>query len=126
MRIQLLCTFTQASNLPTSIGQIYSTHGVNEVGKIRCFIYTETPANMICVYSAPLSEKRLKDTISINYKRQTNTLYSINALNKLIIFLNNGVLDKSFAINWEEYQDTLLLSDNRNQCKFIKIKEFSL
>ena len=53
------------------------------------------------------------NTISIHRKKETNTLYTVNALNTIIVKANNGVLDKTFIINWETYRNSLLLtSDN--------------
>ena len=49
------------------------------------------------------------DTILVHRKKQTNTLYTINALNELIKSLNNGVIDKSFAVNWNDYRNCILL-----------------
>ena len=67
----------------------------------------------------------MKDTISINRKKESNTFYSINALNSLIRGLNNGLLDKQFRVDWSNYQDMLILSDNEYNCKIIKIRELS-
>ena len=49
------------------------------------------------------------DTIALHRKKQTNTLYTINSLNEIIREKNNGVLDKTFPVPWEEYQNQLLL-----------------
>ena len=49
------------------------------------------------------------NTILVHRKKQTNTLYTINALNEVIKSLNNGVLDKSFAVNWNDYKNCILL-----------------
>jgi len=49
------------------------------------------------------------NTILVHRKKQTNTLYTINALNELIKSLNNGVIDKSFAVNWNDYRNCILL-----------------
>ena len=59
----------------------------------------------------------LKNTISVHRKNKTNTIYTINALNKLIMDENEGVLDKHFVINWELYKDTLILTND----EFIKL-----
>ena len=125
MKPQLLCTFTYLDKLPTSIGQIYKAYSVDDVSNMKCYTYVEEPNNVICIYNANIAERRLKDTISINRKKETNTFYSINALNSLIRLLNNGVLDKSYMINWHEYRDILLLSDGETQCKMIQIKELA-
>jgi hypothetical protein len=77
------------------------------------------------VYNVYSNDRRLRDTISINRKKETNTLYSINALNALIIALNGGVLDKSYMINWNDYKDCMLLSQGADGYKTILIKELS-
>ena len=51
----------------------------------------------------------IDNTILVHRKKQTNTLYTINALNELIKSLNNGVLDKTYAIEWENYRNCILL-----------------
>ena len=54
-------------------------------------------------------ESMIDNTILVHRKKQTNTLYTINALNELIKSLNNGVLDKTYAIEWENYRNCILL-----------------
>ena len=49
------------------------------------------------------------NTILVHRKKQTNTLYTINALNEVIKSLNNGVIDKSYAVNWNDYKNCILL-----------------
>ena len=51
----------------------------------------------------------IDNTILVHRKKQTNTLYTINALNELIKSLNNGYLDKKFPINWNDYRNCILL-----------------
>ena len=55
------------------------------------------------------SESMVDNTILVHRKKQTNTLYTINALNELIKSLNNGVLDKRFPIEWNHYKNCILL-----------------
>ena len=54
-------------------------------------------------------ESMVNNTILVHRKKQTNTLYTINALNELIKTLNNGIIDKSFAVNWDNYKNCILL-----------------
>ncbi len=124
MKSQLLCTFTYLDRLPVCIGQIYKAYTVDGAINMKCYTYIEVPNNVICVYNVTSDERKLKDTISINRKKETNTFYSINALNNLIRVLNNGILDKTFRIEWSNYEDTLLLA-NEDSYKSIKIKELS-
>jgi hypothetical protein len=55
--------------------------------------------------SAPMS-----NTILLHRKKESNTLYTINALNTLIMSLNGGRLDKNFIINWQDYKNCILLT----------------
>jgi hypothetical protein len=76
-------------------------------------MYTDrdNPHSSVLVYNTEdnLRDGLAKNTISINKKKHTNTLYTINALNSLIKVLNNGILDKSYQIDWENYRDVLLI-----------------
>ena len=68
--------------------------------------------------------KIIDNTILVHRKKQTNTLYTINALNELIKSLNNGVLDKTFSINWNDYKNCILLIQAEGFNKInTKIKE---
>jgi len=51
----------------------------------------------------------MDNTILVHRKKQTNTLYTINALNEVIKSLNNGLLDKKFPIDWNDYRNCILL-----------------
>jgi hypothetical protein len=51
----------------------------------------------------------MDNTILVHRKKQTNTLYTINALNELIKSINGGVLDKSFVVDWSDYKNCILL-----------------
>ena len=51
----------------------------------------------------------MDNTILVHRKKQTNTLYTINALNEVIKSLNGGVLDKSFTVDWNDYRNCILL-----------------
>lgn len=50
------------------------------------------------------------NTILVHRKKDTNTLYTINALNSLIKSLNGGVVDTSFPIDWQHYRNSILLT----------------
>ncbi len=125
MRPQLLCTFTFLDRLPVCIGDIYKTYSVEDVDNMKCYSYVQSPTNVICVYNVQSTSKRLKDTISINRKKETNTFYSINALNGLIRYLNNGILDKSYRIDWSSFANCILLADGDFGYKSIEIKELA-
>ena len=47
----------------------------------------------------------------VHRKKESNTMYTINALNSLITAENDGVLDKSYQVDWEKYRNTVILTD---------------
>jgi hypothetical protein len=63
----------------------------------------------------------LPNTILLHRKKESNTLYTINALNALIKSLNNGVLDTNYRITWLDYKNSILLIQN-NDLNIIQTK----
>ncbi len=53
-----------------------------------------------------------ENTILVHRKKETNTLYTINALNELIKSLNGGVVDTKFPIDWQHYRNCILLTQH--------------
>jgi hypothetical protein len=49
-------------------------------------------------------------TMRIHRKKQTNTLYSINALNAAIAEQHDGKTGKHLKLDWSEYANSLLLT----------------
>tara|TARA_R100001129_G_scaffold178341_1_gene154042 strand:+ start:287 stop:589 length:303 start_codon:yes stop_codon:yes gene_type:complete len=62
-----------------------------------------------------------ESTILVHRKKETNTLYTINALNELIKSLNGGVVDTKFPINWQHYKNCILLTQH-NELKQLNTK----
>ncbi len=113
MRTQLLCTFTTKSRLNETIDIIV---GCNDIlyEKVYVFQNGNDLNQLICTYNVEFIdnyEESIIDTISLHRKKQSNTLYTINALNEVIREKNNGVLDKSYMVDWNEFSNTLLLTN---------------
>ena len=53
----------------------------------------------------------LPNTILLHRKKESNTLYTINALNTLVKTLNNGYADPNYRIEWTDYKNTILLTN---------------
>tara|TARA_R110001592_G_scaffold352567_1_gene650537 strand:- start:2417 stop:2746 length:330 start_codon:yes stop_codon:yes gene_type:complete len=88
----------------------------------------EDSHSLICTYNIPQNQDNFiegVDTIALHRKKQTNTLYTINSLNQIIRERNNGVLDKTFPVPWEEYQNTLLLVNDEGLNK-IKTRIYTI
>ena len=52
----------------------------------------------------------IKNTISLHRKKETNTLYTLNALNEVVMDQNDGKLDSQFSVDWEPHRNTLLVT----------------
>tara|TARA_B100000073_G_scaffold342235_1_gene344986 strand:+ start:820 stop:1140 length:321 start_codon:yes stop_codon:yes gene_type:complete len=82
--------------------------------KIYVFENMDDNNSLICTYNVEKTEDFIQNnkTMAIHRKKETNTLYTINALNEAIRKENNGVLDKSYSLNWESYRNSLLLTND--------------
>ena len=108
---KLFCTFIKPENLETTVSTINRRHAIlyNKI-----FIL-ESPQSdeLMCTYNIDMGnsvDTPLPDTILLHRKKESNTLYTINALNTLIKVLNGGVLDTRFIINWPDYKNSILLT----------------
>jgi len=53
-----------------------------------------------------------ENTILVHRKKDSNTLYTINALNQLIKSLNGGVVDTNYKVDWQHYKNCILLTQH--------------
>jgi len=111
MNNRLYCTFVPEENIENTVDQIKGSYSVlfNKI-----FVLESLDGEKIMLtYNVDLGnssgEFLINNTILVHRKKQTNTLYTINALNELIKSLNNGYLDKSYAVNWNDYRNSILL-----------------
>ncbi len=110
MKTQLLCTFAHRSDLNIVIDYIQQSYTIPEQ-RIFVFANADIMDNLYCTYNADATTQRGQNTISIHRKKETNTLYTVNALNEVIRAVNNGVLDRSYQLEWAMYQNSFILTD---------------
>ena len=126
MNNRLYCTFVETNEVKEISEKIQSSY---KVLFDKIFVLESLDGDKIMLtYNVDLgnsnSEFAIGNTILVHRKKQTNTLYTINALNELIKSLNNGVLDKSYSINWDDYKNCILLVQADGYKKIdTKIKE---
>ena len=113
MRTQLLCTFTNNKILSKTIDKVIDAYDIL-YNKIFVLKNSNDNRELMCTYNIDSKGdiKVLQDTISLHRKKQTNTLYTINALNECIKICNNGVLDTTYQLEWESYRDSILLTND--------------
>ena len=110
---KLFATFSSKEKLDETLATIKDTYSIL-YGKIFILESPDTE-EVLCTYNIDptnSSSRILPNTILLHRKKETNTLYTINALNLLVKQLNNGVIDSSFKIEWPEYKNTVLLTQD--------------
>lgn len=109
---KLFCTFTNLDGMESLISElrerysiIYNKMFVLEiVGKNEYVVTYNVEQGNVSDIPA--------NTILVHRKKDSNTLYTINALNELIKKLNGGVVDTKFPIEWQHYRNCILLTNN--------------
>ena len=112
MKTQLLCTFTSKDGLQKTLQDIRETYVI-----VYNYIYIlQNKSNLDELYvtyninTEFKPPQPLEDTILIHRKKESNTLYTINALNQLVREENGGVLDKTFVIDWQKFRNSIIKS----------------
>lgn len=114
MNTQLLCLFTYKNELDESMDFIVNHY---ELVNPNIFVL-ESKISDTELYitfniekgTAPIDSKW--KTILVHRKKQSNTIYTINALNEVIKSKTGGVLDNSYMLDWEEYRNCILTTSN--------------
>ena len=115
MKTQLLATFTTKTDLDTTIDKIKGAYTI-AFSKIYVLQNESNVNELICTYNVDLEKgadyNDVKGTISLHRKKYSNTLYTINALNEVIANLNNGLVDSKFIVPWENFKNTLMVTNS--------------
>ena len=115
MNTQLLCTFTTKTNLDIVLREINKSYTII-FDKIYVLQNEENVEELMCTYNvdsnSPIDYNSVENTISLHRKKFTNTLYTINGLNEVIASLNNGLMDSKFIVPWDDFKNTLLITNN--------------
>ena len=110
MSNKLFCTFATEGSLHNVLNEIQERYNIiyNKI----FVLYSKSQNEFICTYNVDFGNVGafLDNTILVHRKKESNTLYTINALNTLIKELNNGQLDTSFKVNWNDYRNCILLT----------------
>ena len=110
MSNKLFCTFSTEDTLDDVLTSIEEKYRI--VYNKIFVLYSKSQDEYICTYNVDFGNVStfLENTILVHRKKETNTLYTINALNTLIKELNGGVLDTSYRVNWSDYRNCSLLT----------------
>jgi len=122
---KLLCTFVPINEIDTFIEDLTSRYSImyNKV----FILNVRDSEEYACTYNLeqPDINNIPDNTISVHRKKESNTLYTINALNELIKSLNGGVVDTRFRVDWKHYRNTILLT-TQGELKFLRTKIYEI
>jgi hypothetical protein len=125
MNNKLFASFTQTELLEDLIERISTDYIIN-YGKLFV-LYIKSTNEYVVTYNTDSGNigSLPSNTISVHRKKDTNTLYTINALNELIKRLNGGIVDPSFKVNWNHYKNCILLTQ-QNEFKSLNTKLYQI
>ena len=122
---QLLCTFSNKKELTEMVLLIKESAPLS-MKKLYVLERTENSNELMLTYNVLKSEVSgfLTNTILLHRKKETNTLYTINAVNIIIRNANNGILDTSYRLKWNKYRNCILLTNKQGLNKIdTRLKE---
>lgn len=110
-RRQLLCTFSNIKDFRSTANSIKKFYEVYN-NRIFAFTNVNNPQEVYLTYNVLNMNKdaqKFPNTILIHRKKQTNSLYTLNSMNKLIEE-ENGKQDHSYVIDWSLYENSLIIT----------------
>ena len=121
MNNRLFCTFTTLEDLDNLVDSLSNRYSI----MYNKMFALQVKSNDEYVVTYNVEQGNVNDipenTILVHRKKESNTLYTINALNELIKKLNGGVVDTKFPINWQHYRNCILLTQH-NEIKQLNTK----
>ena len=118
---KLFCTFTSLENLDRLVEDLQSQYTI--MYNKMFVLHIKSNDEYVVTYNVDQGNVSSipENTILVHRKKDSNTLYTINALNELIKGLNGGIVDSSYRVNWQHYRNTILLTQ-QNELKELKTK----
>lgn len=122
---KLFCTFTSGEELETLIENITNSYTI--MYNKMFVLFVKSTNEYVLTYNVDQGNVNSipENTILVHRKKETNSLYTINALNELIKRLNGGVVDVSYKVNWQHYRNCILLTQH-NELKQLNTKVHSI
>ena len=110
MNNRLFATFTQQNEIEKLISELSSTYNI--MYKKMFVLFIKSTNEFVVTYNVEQGniDTIPENTILVHRKKESNTLYTINALNDLIKKLNGGEVDLTYKIEWQNYRNCVLLT----------------
>jgi len=118
---KLFCTFTTLEGVDSLVEDLSSRYNIMYNKMFVLFVKSNN--EYVITYNVDQGNVNNipENTILVHRKKDSNTLYTINALNELIKKLNGGVVDTRFRVDWQHYRNCILLTQH-NELKQLNTK----
>ena len=125
MNNRLFCSFTKLEEIDSLVEEISLKYDI--LYKKIFALQIKSNEEYVITYNVDQGNVSSipENTILVHRKKETNTLYTINALNTLIKSLNGGVVDTKFPISWDHYRNCILLTQH-NELKQLNTKIYKI
>jgi hypothetical protein len=122
---KLFCTFTSGEELDELVSELSTVYTI--MYNKMFVLFVKSTNEYVVTYNVDQGNVNTipENTILVHRKKETNTLYTINALNELIKKLNDGVVDMAYRVNWPHYRNSILLTQH-NELKQLNTKVFKI
>jgi hypothetical protein len=122
---KLFCTFTSGEELDELVSELSAVYTI--MYNKMFVLFVKSTNEYVITYNVDQGNVNSipENTILVHRKKETNTLYTINALNELIKKLNGGVVDMAYRVNWSHYRNSILLTQH-NELKQLNTKVFKI
>jgi hypothetical protein len=116
---KLFATFSKKEDIEQTLETITGRYNIlyNKV----FILESKDSDEFICTYNIDpgnlSTTSVLPNTILLHRKKESNSLYTINALNALVKTLNNGYVDPNYKVEWNDYKNTILLTQGPDQLR---------
>jgi hypothetical protein len=112
MNNRLFATFTQQDNIDNLIIELSNAYDI--MYNKMFVLFVKSTNEYVITYNVEQNNINVipVNTILVHRKKESNTLYTINALNDLIKKLNGGAVDPTYRIDWQHYRNCILLTQH--------------
>ena len=125
MNNRLFCTFTPLDEIDSLVSDLKKKYDI--LYNKMFVLHVKSNNEYAITYNVDQGNITTipENTILVHRKKETNSLYTINALNQLIKSLNGGVVDTNFPIDWQHYKNCILLTQH-NELKQLNTRIFRI
>jgi hypothetical protein len=114
MNTQLLCLFTLKNELDISVDFVLNNYTLTNPN-VFVLENKTNEGELYITFNVEKGSSAIPSdwkTILVHRKKQSNTIYTINALNEVVKSKTGGVLDNSYMIDWDEFKNCIITTSS--------------